>query len=365
MEKGDRKTIVISAVNLVDGGTLTILRECIRYLSENLADKYEIIALVNRKGLIPFEHIEYLDFPKSKESWLNRLYYEYYYFYKLSKRLNPFLWLSLHDITPKVTAERQAVYCHNPSPFYKISFRNLLLEPRFFLFNLFYEYLYSINIHRNDYVIVQQNWIRKEFINRFSVQNVVVAHPHAIENIDTTHQAKLDKYTFIYPAFPRIFKNFEVICEAAERLYLKGLSNFEIILTIDGSETKYSNSIYKKYKSIPILKFIGLQPINKIYQYYSVVDCLIFPSKLETWGMPITEFKRYGKPILVADLPYSHETVGNYSQVKFFAPDNVGDLADAIEALMSGDLRFDTTSVGNIEHPYAENWEQLFNILLS
>jgi len=32
-------------------------------------------------------------------------------------------------------------------------------------------------------------------------------------------------------------------------------------------------------------------------------------------GMPITEFKATGKPILAADLPYAHETIGEYGQV--------------------------------------------------
>jgi glycosyltransferase involved in cell wall biosynthesis len=360
-----KKKIVISAVNLTEGGPLTVLKECLRYLSVNLSDEYEIISLVNRKELAPFENIKYFEFPKSKKLWFNRLYYEYYYFNKLSKRLNPFLWLSLHDITPNIAAARSAVYCHNPAPFYRTSFRTFQLEPNFFLFNLFYKYLYSINLHRNTYIIVQQDWIRKEFINWFGVKNVVVAHPVSKVAFETTCQAKADLYTFIYPAFPRIFKNFEIICLAAEQLYLKGISDFKIIITINGSESRYSHLIYNKFKHIPVLSFTGLQSRNKIFEYYSISDCLIFPSKLETWGLPITEFKKYGKAILLANLPYAHETVGNYKKVKFFSPDNVGELACAMEALMRGDLVFDAINAGNIEPPYAENWEQLFDILLS
>ncbi|MBU4509838.1 glycosyltransferase [bacterium] len=360
-----RKIIVVSAVNLIEGGPLTVLQKCLGYLSANLSDEYEIIALVNRKELLPFENIKYLEFPKSKKSWLNRLYYEYYYFDKLAKRLNPFLWLSLHDITPKVTAERRAVYCHNASPFYRSSFHTFQLEPKFFLFTLFYKYLYSINIHRNMFVIVQQDWMRKEFANRFELQNIIVSRPESNDNFNVISLTKPDLFTFIYPAFPRPFKNFEVICSAAEQLYLKGVQDFKIILTINGSESRYSHLIYNKFKHVPVLSFTGLQSRNKILEYYSISDCLIFPSKLETWGLPISEFKKHDKPILLANLPYAHETVGDYNKVKFFSPDNVRELADAMEALMRGDLTFDATNAGNIEPPYAENWEQLFDILLS
>src|SRR3989339_155342 len=140
-----KETIIISAVNLVEGGPLTIFQGCLKYLSANLADRYRIRALVNRKDLFNFSNIEYLEFPNSKKSWINRLYYEYIYFYKLSKSLNPLLWFSLHDITPNISAGRLAVYCHNASPFYKLSFREAIIDPKFALFNFFYKYLYSIN----------------------------------------------------------------------------------------------------------------------------------------------------------------------------------------------------------------------------
>ncbi len=360
-----RKIIVVSAVNLVEGGPLTILHNCLEYLSINLVNKYEIIALVNRKELCPFESIKCLEFPKSKKAWLNRLYYEYYYFNKLSKRLKPLLWLSLHDITPRVMSDRLAVYCHNASPFYKANFHVFQLDPKFMLFNLFYQFLYSININRNMYVIVQQDWMRQEFIKRFRLKNVIVAHPEYTDNFDTFSLNKSDLFTFIYPAFPRVFKNFDVICSAAERLYLKGISNFKIILTIDGSENKYSRSIYKQFKHLPVLCFVGLQPKNKILEYYRISDCLIFPSKLETWGLPITEFKKYDKPILLANLPYARETVGKYSKVKFFSSDNSEELACSMESLINKTLEFDPVHAGTIKQPYAQNWEQLFDILLS
>ena len=55
------KTIVISAVNLRKGGTLTILRNCLEYLS-TLAQtgEYRIVALVHRKELALYPVIVYI-----------------------------------------------------------------------------------------------------------------------------------------------------------------------------------------------------------------------------------------------------------------------------------------------------------------
>ena len=67
----------------------------------------------------------------------------------LSKRMRPYLWLSLHDITPNVSAERLAVYCHNPSPFYKVRNDELFLDKKFTLFTWFYKYLSQVLINHN------------------------------------------------------------------------------------------------------------------------------------------------------------------------------------------------------------------------
>ena len=54
-----------------------------------------------------------------------------------------------------------------------------------------------------------------------------------------------------------------------------------------------------------------------MYEKYNKIDCLIFPSKLETWGLPISEFMAFDKPMLIADLPYAHETAAGAKYVAF------------------------------------------------
>ena len=60
---------------------------------------------------------------------------------------------------------------------------------------------------------------------------------------------------------------------------------------------------------------------------YNESSCLIFPSKLETWGLPITEYKFFNKPIIVADEKYAIETIGNYNKAIYFESDNTRKLA--------------------------------------
>ena len=363
-----KKTIIVSAVNLVEGGPLTVLQECLGYLSGNLSEEYEIIALVNKKELASFKNIRYFEFPKAKKSWLMRLYYEYIYFRRFSKEIKPHLWLSLHDITPNVRAKILAVYCHNPAIFYKLNLKEILIEPKLWLFNLFYKYLYMINIKRNNWVIVQQSWIRENFKKLFKIENIIVAHPDVKQTvIDKRNRCAPEqngKFIFFYPALARVFKNFEIIGEAARILTDQGLNNFEIYLTINGTENKYSNLIYNKYKGIPSIKFIGIQPKEAILDYYSTVNCLIFPSKLETWGLPINEFKDFSKPMLLADLEYAKETIGDYDKVKFFDPNNPKQLSDIMKDTIQNKTVFDKTKAKIIPNAFASNWNSLFKMLL-
>ena len=118
-----RKTIVLSGINFSEGGPLTIYKECLRCVEEYLLKDYEIIALVHNKELFSeFDsRIRFIEFKDSKKSYLKRIYYEYIYFKKLSKKFKPYLWFSLHDMTPNVTADKRVVYCHNPMMFYNMT----------------------------------------------------------------------------------------------------------------------------------------------------------------------------------------------------------------------------------------------------
>jgi len=367
--------IVVSAVNFFEGGPLTVLRENLKFLNDQLAAKYRIIALVHRTALFSpdeFPNVQFYEYPKSRSSYLRRFYLEYIYFKKLSRSLAPDLWLALHDMTPNVVAKRQVVYCHNPTPFKKLELKDLLLQPKIFFFTLFYSLMYRINIKQNKYVVVQQAWMKNEFMSRYglSSEDVLVCHPdfEASSHNMAGQKEKLPAITngnliFFYPALSRPFKNFEIIAEAIIILNATGITGFEVFITITGHEDTYANYIYKKYSHLKALRFIGRLSSTQVHGMYEVSDVLLFSSKLETWGLPLSEFKAYSKPILASSLPYARETVGAYDKVKFFNPDKAQELADAMKAIIQGRIDYDQNV--NINEPYLQGWRALFDKILS
>jgi glycosyltransferase involved in cell wall biosynthesis len=172
-------------------------------------------------------------------------------------------------------------------------------------------------------------------------------------------------YKFFYPAYPRTFKNIEQILNAVRMLEHGGFDQFEVWLTMDGTENRYAADLRKQFSRLTTVKWLGLLPRSEVLCLYARADCLVFPSKLETWGMPITEFKATGKPILAAELPYAHETVGEYKQAAFFNIESDPELAAMMKQAALGEPIFRPAKEQPIASPFSRNWEELWKILLT
>jgi glycosyltransferase involved in cell wall biosynthesis len=345
---------------MTDSGVLSILKDCLAYLKPYADERnIRIIALVARKELIGIDGIQYIEFPKSKKSWFRRLYHEYVHFNRLSKKIKPDVWLSLHDISPRVTVPRRFVYCHNPSPLFTPRGIEWRLNPRIGLFSLFYGWLYRFNIRSNTAMIVQQRWIADIFTKKYGAPEVWVAHPQVPEMASAKKIVlETGKIHCFYPAFPRTFKNFEVLGDAIELLQPEIRDGFVFHWTVSPGQNAYARELYKRYGHLSNIRFEGRMTREAVAGYYAACDVLLFPSLWETWGLPLTEVQRFGKKIFAADLPYAHETVGDYKSAWFFSPENPRELAALLEKLAAGNLPPVTENPQPA--PDCATWDELF-----
>ena len=365
------KTIVVSGVNLRQGGTLAILRDCLQFLSsEYVQNGWRVVAIVHNKRLCDFGGIEYIEIPDTIKSWARRLWCEYVTMNKISKQLSPVsLWLSLHDTSPRVKAEKQAVYCQTSFPFYKSSIRDLFFNYKIVLFSHFTRFAYRINVHSNDYLIVQQSWLKEGLSALLGVEKnkFIVAPPQPSKIHVNPEKVECQGYTFIYPAAPDCHKNFQVLCEAASRLESEiGVDKFSVLITVSGGENRYTGWLKKQWGDVSSLHFVGFLSREQLYGYYQEADCLVFPSKIETWGLPISEFKSFGRPILASKLPYAYGTASGAAKVAFFNPDDPEELKEMMRLLVNGDDTFlNSMNKEIVQEPVAHNWEELFDYLLA
>ena len=329
-----QRVIVVSAVNIRKGGTLTILRECLQYLSRQ--EGLKVYALVHARNLCEFPGIEYLEFPWTVKGWGRRLWCEYVTMYRVSQEIarqegqEIDTWISLHDTTPRVKARHQEVYCHTSFPFLKWTLRDLYMDPKIPLFAMFTRFAYRINIRRNDCLIVQQEWFRKGLgrITGFPEERIRVIPPKVSIAGITPETIRPDVPLFLYVSTPDCHKNFETLCEAARLLEEQvGTGRFRVVLTIAGSENRYARWIKKRWGEVSSIVFAGLMPKERLFGYYKAACCFVFPSRVETWGLPITEYMLLnGGRMLLADLPYAHET--SREKGEFFPVTNAQRLKD-------------------------------------
>jgi glycosyltransferase involved in cell wall biosynthesis len=368
--KPDKPVVLISAVNINEGGPLSILQDAVNNFIAGYLQDYRLVLLIHDKALLKeitgHHSIEkIIEYKYPKKSWLLRAWFEYIHCWFISREIKPDLWISLNDITPNVATKHKIVYCQNPAPFYNLANKTYSNEKKLFFFHFFYTVFYRINIKSNKYVIVQQEWLRQEFIKRYKIKDVIVAHPDvAIPQGFAKQEKHAGKFIFFFPALPRAFKNFEVLFKAASILNGRN-KNFEVVVTFDGSENSYAAKLVNQYNDNPCLKFIGIQNRDNIWGLYASCSCIVFPSLMETWGLPISEAKLFNKPILVADLAYAHETVGNYNKACFFDPSDPGALAALMEKAMHALLEYDLPAYTIPQQPFVQSWTALYNLILS
>ena len=304
-----------------------MLRSCLE-AAEQLPTDWQIVALVHSKKLVNAARAKIVEIPWSKRTWFHRLYFEWVAAKKIAAIHDATIWLSLHDVTSNVDCPVRAVYCHNPSPFYWPTIRETIYEPKFAAFCLMYGLLYGVSISKNQWVVVQQQWLAKEFRERWTINALLVAHPES--DLAPLRAAVVKRpacRVFSYPGLPRVYKNIEVVGEAIEILERDPRWRGEVRLTVSGTESRYARALSRKYSHLKTLRFCGRQSKLEMAAFYEETDCLLFPSKLETWGLPITEFKVTGRPMIIADLPYAFETVGDYANASFFPASDAAALA--------------------------------------
>lgn len=362
------RKIVLSAINIYQSGMLTIAREFLRQLCATDAfarGEIEVTFFVHRAELyadLAQPRVTFIEKPRSRQSWFARLFYEYVYFAAWSARREIDTWISLHDVSPTVRARRRMVYCHNPMPFYggALSWR---YDAKLMLMKLFYSYVYRLNLNRNDAIIMQQQWMRDEFVRRYGcdARRVIVATPTEMslsDDVDVT-QPRHAPLHLIYPTFPRQYKNYEVVLDAMRALTDLPL---KLALTFDGSENAYAQSLVQRYADLTNVRFSGFLTRAQMDALYADADAMVFASKSETWGLPLSEFRRTRKPIFAADLPYAHEALSGYS-AGYFAADDAPALAMLLRAFVTRGAYPFTKHVTTYAPPHARNWRELMQLL--
>ena len=106
-------------------------------------------------------------------------------------------------------------------------------------------------------------------------------------------------------------------------------------------------------------EFVGDLSFDQVLQYYKSCDLIVFPSYLETYGLPLVEAAKFGKKILVADLDYAREVLAGYDGARYLPIHSPKAWSDAIHRFIEQPKQFDSW-----EPEFAKNsWQKFFQLV--
>lgn len=328
--------ILIYDVAASSGGALTILEQV--YNECKLHKEHQFSFILSTPHLNELSNIVCSNFEWIKNSWLHRLFFENFVLNRIVKKINPDMIISLqNDVVFGFTC-KQIMYLHQPLPFVSIRF-SFLKQPKFWIYQNIISKRIIKSIKCADLVIVQTKWM-KDAVLKLESDNkkIVVLPPNINKDRECSNEFGISKQpSFIYPASPLLYKDHLTICKACDILKSYNL-NYSVYFTIDEKTNKYSKKIanYCKRKSLPI-KFIGEKERAFIFNCYQHMT-LIFPSYIETFGLPLLEARNENCMILASKTDFALEILKDYSNVKFFAIKDEKGLASLMKQVISGEL---------------------------
>lgn len=162
-------------------------------------------------------------------------------------------------------------------------------------------------------IICQTSNMARRLHKKYGVEQIkVIPTPFGMtlsEKVNKNFSFSKGKKYFLYPASYATHKNFSIIYKLAELIKSKNLP-FVIILTID---EKTASDFLCKVNLNQLTSIVNVGKLNgeEISQIYKSCDVLLFPSLLESYGLPYIESMVFEKPILTSDLDFAHAICGN------------------------------------------------------
>lgn len=330
MNKQKVKTIMVYDIAAEKAGTLAVLSDF--YADVEKRSDYDIkwLFIVSKPIFNENANVMVMRYPWVKRSWFHRLFFDIFCAPRIAHKYNVNLIFSMQDICVRVKNIPQILYVHKPLPFVDVKF-SFLKESKYWVHQNVIGTLIFKSVKKADAVVVQSQWMKEAMIERIGIyvkNKIYIIHPVMPKGVIHEFKATNESYkTFFYPASASIYKDHNVIIEACKIISAADINNYKVVLTLSGTENKAINNLYEtvKDKKLPVV-FVGTKPREWVMEMYSQ-SVLLFPSYIETFGMPLLEAKLSGCPIIAANTKFAHEILETYAGVFYFDAKNAMDLA--------------------------------------
>jgi len=370
------KRIFVNATAATEGGALTILRQFLDGINLYSNKDYLYYVFCSLPDLRQYENkqIKIVNNIRGKKL-LDRIKWDLWGLKNWSRKkgIKADLVISFQNTGVRYYKDvKQLIYLHQAIPFTENIHWNFFNknERIFWFYKNIYKKLIKFSLKKNSYIVVQTEWMRNSVIKQFGLDpsKVFVIRP-TLAKISIEQIPKLEfkdgKYHIFYPAHSAIYKNHKLIIKALR--YIKDerekvYNNLMIHFTID---SKSSNSrdvfIINLIKDLGVSEHIRLEgklSYEKVLSFYKSCDLMLAPSYIESFPLPLIEAASFGLPILVADLPYAREVLGDCPGAKFLDYKNVKLWAENIIESYNHRVRYKPYHFN-----YQTSWKDFFELV--
>ncbi|WP_146042043.1 glycosyltransferase [Chromobacterium sinusclupearum] len=353
------KKIVVNATALNVGGAKTILCQFL----QNINDENEYIVFLDSVNS-DLQTTKNVTVHKVKlGGWLKRIQWDFFALaaYLKRKNIKPDLFISLQNTSAGgLQRTNQLIYLHQPIPFSSGRWSPFKRDERvLFLYKYFYSFFISIFIKKSDNIVVQTEWMRDAVRSRNWVhsKNIHVIKPSIgfDENIVKTKRIIEEEYVF-YPASSVSYKNHVILAKAIARLKNK----IKLAVSILPGENDEFDKLVDKLDIKDRVIYLGYQDKIGMQSLYQNALAVVFPSKLETFGLPLSEAASMGKYIIASDASFSREVLKGYPGVKFCDADDDEQWCQALSSIIGKKMDVEPLSI-----KYESGWADFFNLIES
>ena len=363
-------TILVNATAARSSGALSILNQFVCHISPTDGNQYYLFVDTNYTEIVQVANIKYIHI--DTQSWRRRIWWDEFVFrqYVSKNKLYPSLIISFQNTGVKFDKSiPQLIYYHQSLALFPKKWSLFKRqETLFFLYKNIYSWFVSHSIHGNVFFVVQIPSIKETFLKRFSIskEKVYVIPPEVqVINYDKVSQIQFadGKRHFIYPATPYLYKNHTLLLRALEVIKERNTALFQRIklhFTLKENNPLGLKELASSLGVEEAIVFEDVLPFQQLLSYYKSMDALLFPSYIETFGLPLLEAAGAGIAIVASDVPYAHDVIGEYKGVSFLNYENVEAWASAIETLCSQERK----TYPSFHYPSDRgNWNDFFALI--
>jgi len=344
--------IVVNDIAASGGGAMSILEQFYRSV-QNADGGHEWIFLLNDNYFEQTENVKIIVRDDVKKSRIKKLWFDFFGGKKFVKGLKPDVIVSLQNIITFGVKVPQVVYMHQSIPFqdqknfsfFKRDERSLAVIQKLI------GRVIKKSVKKADKVIVQSQWIRDAVIKKTKIkEDKIVAVMPTIEDFSELKvDGKWDKNSFFYPSSNYVYKNNQLVFDAVKQLREEGFSDVRFKTTLPSDAVPNCDGIVCTGQ-------IDKKEVISEHNY----STLVFPSYIETVGLPMLEARQMGTVVLASDCPFSREVLQGYDNAYFFNPFSVCQLTDLMRKVITGEIERKPVNENNAT---IDSWQRIKDVI--